>query len=491
MSDFEVIRRVRAYGAGRPLPRGRTLHFLAPAKDDLRIAFVRMGGESAPWGVGWMDGDAKANFLTVPEARDRDLVAGMMESFAPVLCRHLSHPAFGPAPVRRSCLWLPGPSHLEMLHHIAIAYQNVQKAPEPRLSSLRALGRAATWLFREAHRPGQVDVTDASAGLRESFSFPADDIRQQHLGFLLAWISKGTRDERLQRAQEAERRSVATTLDPVRERDELEPLLERIRTSSGKALASASSAIDSILRSELQARLELVEAAREVLAKDTRPVNPGLVPLRTNSDRAWQKYLQMEGDIAAGKKAWVPGPLADHGPVAPSWAMRWTEAYQEVAELSLTHHDTDLQAEWVASGEAVSGTIRSITSVVIGGKTRPRWTVDSPGHGPLKMRPESKVVVAGEEGRVGVVREIADAPGGRRLTVDITAWMKGPKVPRPDVLPAGDARQLGRRVVLLEHGPDPISMLFNSHFGERDGPGAWLTRKVSKKPTADEVEQAS
>src|SRR3954469_3365871 len=232
MSDNEVLKRIRAFAAGKPVPRGTALPFRKPKPQDLRLAFVRMGGESAPWGVAWQSGRDAPKVLTIGEARDRDAVAGMMEQLAPVLLAHLGHPEYAKGSGQRGALWLPGPTHLEMLHNVAISYRSVKKAPEPRLSRLRALSRAATWIFRESQRPGQTDVVDAAWALRTSYAYPADDLRQAHLGFLLAWLEAGTREERLARAQLAERTSVATTLDPVLERDELEERVQKLRGAS-------------------------------------------------------------------------------------------------------------------------------------------------------------------------------------------------------------------------------------------------------------------
>lgn len=486
MSDLDVLRRIRAFAAGAPLHHGTTVRMRRPGPKDLRIAFVRMGGESAPWGVGWIAGGSKPAFVTIPEARDRDAVAGMMERFAPVLLGHLGHPKYAGKAPTTGTLWLAGPSHLEMLHNVAIAYRAVQKAPEPRRSTLLALGRAATWLFRESQRGGQLDVIEASAALRDHFAFPADDLRQQHLGFLLAWLGKGDRHARLAAAQNAERTSMATTLDPLVERDELEPRLAKFRDAKGAAQDALAAEIGTVLEAELRARLVRIEAARAVLANDSRPENPGLVGLLEQATRSREQYLKAEHELAAGKKPWLPNPLADHGPVAPARAMRWAEAYDQVAALAVVHHDDDLQKEWVASGEAVAGPIVKVADEGQGRSCIPVWTIDSPGDGPLKLRPGASFVVAGEEGRTGTIRSVDETPKGRRVVVEIEGWKKGPtKNPRPDVLPATSDQQKGRRVVLLEGGHDPIGLLFRSRFGERNGPGSWLTKKLAPAPAGD------
>ena len=50
-----VLRRLKAYADGKPLPQGDTLPMaIARNPDILIVSFVRMGGETAPWGIAWM-----------------------------------------------------------------------------------------------------------------------------------------------------------------------------------------------------------------------------------------------------------------------------------------------------------------------------------------------------------------------------------------------------------------------------------------------------
>ncbi len=113
----------------------------------------------------------------------------------------------------------------------------------------------------------------------------------------------------------------------------------------------------------------------------------------------------------------------------------------------------------------------------------PVWFVDARGHGPLKLRPGATVVVAGETGRTAEIRRIDETKTGRRIEIEITSWKKA----RPDLPSAVDPGQKGREVVLLEGGHDPIGLLLRSHFGERNGPGSWLTKKLARAPEAEEA----
>ena len=94
-SADHVTQRLAAWKAGKPLPWGTTLHFpVASPEDILVVAFVRMGGESSPWGIVAGHPGEKPQTFTVPEARNRELVAAMCEQFAPLLLEHFRHPAF-------------------------------------------------------------------------------------------------------------------------------------------------------------------------------------------------------------------------------------------------------------------------------------------------------------------------------------------------------------------------------------------------------------
>src|SRR5437870_4708194 len=232
-----------------------------------------MGGESAPWGIAHGLSGTKPTILTVPEGRNRTLVADMAAEFAPALLRHLRHPDYDRASPKSPDdigtlrqLWLPNGTHLDMLHFIAYAYTFARVGERDRAKTLNKLGRAAGWLFREAKRPGQQSVMVASEALQAAYTFPAEDVRQAHLGFLLAWLeTKGGREARLRAAQEAEQMAVATSLDPPVERDYLQAAVddwnEAERNNDARARSRHATAIEATLRSELERRFELTERA--------------------------------------------------------------------------------------------------------------------------------------------------------------------------------------------------------------------------------------
>src|ERR1041385_6587909 len=93
MRPDEAIRRLHAWHVGRPLTAYKTRHFAIANDEDLLIlAFVRMGGESAPWGIVWGRPGGDPQVRIVPEARNRDAVAEMVSKFAPSLLKHYWSP---------------------------------------------------------------------------------------------------------------------------------------------------------------------------------------------------------------------------------------------------------------------------------------------------------------------------------------------------------------------------------------------------------------
>jgi hypothetical protein len=183
----------------------------------------------------------------------------MIADIAPVFLEHFRHPDFdneSPSDWREidtlRQLWLPNPSHLDMLHFLNYTYTFTKWGEKDRASLLSKLGRLAGWLFREAQRPGQLTVMGGTDALREAYTFPAEDVRQAHLGYLLAWLeTTGGKDRRLRAAQDAERFSVASSLDPALERDQLAEVVERWATArsdaNDRAMDREAKRIDEIL----------------------------------------------------------------------------------------------------------------------------------------------------------------------------------------------------------------------------------------------------
>lgn len=495
MSTNDIMRRLRAWQSGRPLPRYSTLHHHVAAPEDvLVLAFVRMGGESAPWGVAIGRPDRKPTVFTVPEARNRDLVADMAARLAPVLLEHFRHPRYGGGevtgpdhglPLRQ--VWVPNVTHVDMLHHLAYAYAFTKWGEPARAQTLNALGHLAGWLFREAQRPGQMTLLCATEVLSHAYTFPSDSVRQAHLGFLLAWLqTKGDRDARLAAAAEAETRSISTSLDPLLERDRLERIVDRWgeanREGNVAAAQRENASIAKLLTAEVARRAELTTRAMDVFRSDPRDENPGVAALVSASSKEhWYQYARLERahDDADDGPAFMPSPETDRYPAAAASRYYVHAASADHCAGVLLHHDPELQEEMIASGDAVRGTIREVWDTGIGKAKVPMWTVCVPDDRPLRIRDDATLCVSTWPKRTVCVRSIAHtATGDVELTIEVTNIKTRPKDAPASLLAATDAGLVGTSVLLLPVARDGISRLKSKRVWERAVPGAWLTHAV-------------
>ncbi len=493
MISREVVRRLRAFHQGRPLPRGATVHVeIVPDEDLLVVAFIRMGGESRPWGIAYGHPSDEPTILWVPEGRNRDLVADMCAQFAPALLEHFRTPGYvtpAPeqwedlAPLRQ--LWLPNSSHLDMLHHLAYAFTFTRWGAGAR-GRLNAFGRLCGWLFREAQRAGEQHVMVATDALRESFTFPAQDVRQGHLGFLLAWLeTAGGRDSRLRAALEAERVAVSTSLDPTVERDETEDLVGAWHAAEEAGDETRQKEVErqlgEILTRELRRRWDLTVKAIGVLRADGRPTNSGVGTLVTEGlKEQWYQHTRQElniGDDEDGP-AFVPSPETDRYPAAAGSRYQVYLASADLRYSALLHGDTEMQAEAIASGNAFRGTIVEVRDEGEGRKTRPVWVIEDPVGGQLRLREGSWVCVAGMPKRTGIIESIEELPaGGRRFEVRITRWTT-----KPDR--AADPMHVGRHVVIVPNSAAGMNRRKSQRVWSADTPGAWLTHARPQGPRA-------
>lgn len=266
----DITRKLRAWESGEPWPRYTTVHheIVAPARA-LVVAFVRMAGESRPWGIAWGTVGAPPRILSVPDGRVRDDVAVMCAEFAEDLLGHLrvhnwTYDPAGKDDTRDQLrqVWLPNGQHLAMLHQMSYTYSQT-KFGGSNQEILKALGRLAGWVFREASRTGSQHVIDASRALNEAYVFPAQTVRTAHLGYELAWLEGGEREERIEAATGAESHTVSPTLDPSLERRPLADLVESWNEGrrDGKDVTSLAHDIAAILEPELERRWKLTEAA--------------------------------------------------------------------------------------------------------------------------------------------------------------------------------------------------------------------------------------
>ena len=175
-----------------------------PPDQAMIVAFVRMAGESRPWGIAWGTVGSEPRIESVPDGRVRDDVAVLCATFAEDLLEHLRvhNWTFDPVPQKPELgdlrqVWLPNGQHVAMLHQLSYTYSQTKFGGDNQ-EILRALGRVAGWMFRDTSRVGNQHVVSASQILGDSYVFPAQDARTAHLGYQLAWLTtQGDREARL------------------------------------------------------------------------------------------------------------------------------------------------------------------------------------------------------------------------------------------------------------------------------------------------------
>ena len=500
MTTDEVVRRLRAFEKGRPLPSGERLRVpLLDPEQVLILAFVRMGGESAAWGLAYGRPGQAPQVLAVPEPRTRDAVAEMLLEFAPVLLTHLHHPEhsrFGPdpdTPLPPFQVWLPNETHVEMLHHLAYAYTFTRFGEPARWQQLRRLGRACGWLFREAQRPGQMTVMSASRVLTDAYTFPSETTRQGHLGFLLAWLrTRGGRDTRMAAAANAERLAVSTSLDPAFEREELVPYVEMFnearRAGDPARLERATRRIRKLLDEELRRRFTLTRSVIDVMRSEPRWENAALSTLVRESlteHRLQYRRLERKKDDQEDGPAFTPSPETDRYPAAAASRFYVHEASDEHFASQMVHDDRELQARLVATGEAIAGVIVDVRDEGEGRRTRPVWVVESAGELPLRLREDSAVCVVGLASRKLRIRRIEKIGRRYRFELLVTHLTTVPRGNDGSVLPAASPRLKRRKVVLVKPSMDRIARRKSRLIWNRDVPGAWLTHALPSVPEAN------
>lgn len=491
MDSREVVRRLHAFAQGEAIPRGATRRIQIVDDDEtLVVAFLRMGGESRPWALAWGPPGKNPEVRTVPEGRNRTLVAEMCADFAPALLKLLKAPGFvAKFPIEASevnrlrQIWLPNDSHLDMLHHIAYAYTFTQWGPGA-VGRLNPLGRAAGWLHREAHRPGSQHVVVAARALREAFVFPGQDIRLGHLGYLLAW--SGDQEDPRSAAEAAETLAMSTNLDPDLDRSELEPLVDdwgkANRSGDENRMARIESEIQGVLASEVTRRWELAVEARDILLADPRPVNGYVADLvREGLAEQWYQYNRLELRIhdANDGPAFVPSPETDRHPAAAASRFFVMNASADFLNTMLLHDDRDLLAEAIARGDAFRGEIVGVADDGEGRKTRPVWTIDDAVAGQNRLEAGAQICVVGDPRRIAEVRSLVELDdGSRRFEVEITSRKTGIRGASGQlaVHPA-DNSWIGEVVAFTGVSYGGLSRRKSRRVWIDDVPGAWLTHR--------------
>jgi hypothetical protein len=488
----EIKLRLLAWHRGKALPRVRTFPWPnVAASDTLIVSFLRMGGVNWPWGIAVGHPNQSPQLYSVTDPRDFKAVSTMLAEVAPTILNHVDHPSVIDPGVgtmsetrRLKQLWVAGPSHVNMLHLLEFFLSSTHAASEEQLVQLRALGRTCGWLFREAQRPGQFCVMDATYALTRMYAFPTDEVHQQHLGFLLAWLApESTRDATQEKAMAASKQSVSITLSLERAHEEwLYQRLQSLRTrkpipATGSPVPPAHAVIRNEIEQELNRRWTLTHQAWEHFQQDPRPQNPEIGPLmelaREEFDtQYWNQEYELLVSPQPEKRLYSSVNLDRRPNIAASRYFAF-EYSQELMLSTLIHGDLALLEQAVEEGIAFRGCIQTVSCEQKGRSKIPRWTIVCSAQNPLRLRQDAEVSMVGHKHRLGRIRGLEVRGGNRIITIEITHLKtKGPGYPGAD-----ERAQLeGKELSFVASGPQHLTKRKSQLvFQQKSGPGAWLT----------------
>lgn len=449
--SLETVRRLHAWASGGPTPRGEVVNVHVAAEEDLLItAFLRMGGESRPWGIAIGTLADGPTIFTVPEGRNRDLVGDMMVKAADVLLSHFNHPRWSDSGPSRDDdvlrqIWLPGQTHVDMLQYLAATYART-KWNRDDVDTLRAVGNLCNALFIETQRPGEQTVISATEALRTCYVFPTAQSRQGHVGHLLGWLTGGkTLKSRLDAAVAAANQSMATVINPDEERGMLEPLVDEWtaarRRNDGATMMRADRKIHRVLETHLLARWEATATAARLIHADPREYNEGLDTLCVDSIR---QMFDSWGDRAmreeAGEIPYWPNVFTDRNAREVGSAFQRRIAQDEKARHLLTHGDRELQREELAAGH---GVICTVTRVRGDGMWTTQWSFpDLP-----TLKEGDTLSIAGNS---NAKLKVVDVDLDSETLMLAPDWKLAKKNGSTEVYTPADPRWKGKTLVLLD-----------------------------------------
>lgn len=497
MTGRQINRKLRAWEAGRPLPRYDTLHHaVVPPDQAMVVAFVRMAGESRPWGIAWGLIGSEPKISTVSDGRVRDDVATLSAEFAEDLLEHMRVHNWTYNPVDDKAkpddlrqVWMPNGQHVAMLHHLSYAYSQTKFGGANR-DILRALGRLSAWMFRDTSRKGCQHVVNASAALGEAYVYPAQDVRTAHLGYQLAWLdTDGDRDQRMRAAAVAENLTVSPTLDPAVERNQLSDLVEKWQT--GRRAGADPAVVDeirTILAFELRRRWELTERAYYVLANNDRGVNAGVTALMKQAhEEFWFQHQRIElrhNDPSQGP-AYVAHPETDfHGSSAASRYLIHAAA-DEAYIGHLIHNDGELFREAMDSGKAFRARVARVVDLGSGRTSTPIWVLHLDAGQTHRLRENSRLAPYGSRGHEATIASANVTEEQLEVTIEWTGRKTMALSCGVAAKPA-DLAWVGEYVAFVVSDASDLTKRRSSRVWKaKDGPGAWLTH--GKAPIQIEI----
>jgi len=499
MTTREIVRRIKAWEMGKPLPKFSTLELrINPKNCAFGIVFIRMAGETRPWSIMAGTLDKEPHFFFAGEPRSREEVNDIVDEASKLVLDYMQDWMSDSSSTSLPQFWFPDETHVDMLHNLEYAYSRERKVDDTR-PKRSGFGRLAGWLFRESQIKGQQNVIVCNRAIPDAWTIPVEDIRQSHLGHSLAWLQHhGSLTERLGAANLAIEKRVGITLNPDIERRSLEKFVKALQDGDEREKAAAKKSIGKVLLSESERRWNLMLNAYEVLAGDARRENSGVSRLVESSrQRLFSNYVRVEDGIkdeVLGTPAFVPHPETDRNPAAAASAYISMNKAEELWQDILVDDDPERLHDMVESGDAFGGVIVKVIPI------SPRsqaafWKIKTTHVGPLRMKSGDEIRLVGAFSKSGYVEEIfIDDEGNIDVLLTINFGVKAIfDAPHPLNNPVNDSKWIGTAVSFV---PKPFSgqeAKIKRIWDAKDSPGAWLTHSIPKRedpePTPNDVDQ--
>jgi len=507
VSTRELVRQLRAVEAGGPIARYSTRH-TRQMSNPMMVAFVRMAGESRPWGIVYGRLKEKSpTFLTAPDGRNRLDVSEICEEFGQVMLAYMHAESATFSPMTKDNaddlelpqIWLPGPRHIEMFHYLEYSFFRVRKGDD-RTKPLTVFARLSGWLFRESSQMGQQMIVDAAALMKNMYVFPADNIGISNLTNANAWFDVGAElnDKRLAVRSAGDVR-VSPTLDPNIDSKTLSPLVEArgVALKDGKSTKVFEDKIREVLVSELQTRWTALLKSYKILLDDPRPENSGVDFLvhrsKLNFVNEFQRVERNLQDPDLGP-AFTPHPETDfHGSAAASNYFQMSAA--DTAYLAtLVHDDQELLQESLVAGRSFIGEVTQVYDTGVGRTTTPIWRMTVPIADQLRLRESERYAPLGEKLHTFLVRSVEIIEDQELLIEGEWIDRKTREISGEILAKPADLSWTGHKVIFVPK--DSSSMELSSSravWSAAKGPGAWLTHgrapAVAAEGTIDDITQ--
>lgn len=403
MTLRNVRRKLEAFKQGGPIPIYSS-KVTRINGNPLVLSFVRMSGENRAWAIAYGRAlDATPKFLSVPDPRSREAIEEMMTKFSEWFLAESGVVGFSSSPIEQGVteiadlpqIWLPGASHVELLHFIQYQYQKSRRLEEKQ-STLGSFGRFAGWLFKQSRLKGNQLVVDVNKLLNEMYEFPADDFSVSHLGVQLAWLTTpGSIDQKREAALLAAKETISITMAPEFENDVLDPLVKDQGEilGIGKYTKEESEKIHQKLIPELERRWKMTVKAHALALADPRPENREVAQkLLPDLLKAFDlEFNKQEAAIDDEEDTFTMSPDGGYSAYATARDFMTVTHFEEKWLPLMVHDDVEILRDALFEGSAFVGKVAKVGSKFIGDKERITWTIElSPRSSRLYKRRDSE-----------------------------------------------------------------------------------------------------